>query len=44
MQHLYQEHLGQPLLQGSKGVKRCQRLPNISRRTAVITPPHEENV
>ena len=31
MQHLDQEHIGQPFLKWSKGVKRRQRLPNISR-------------
>ena len=44
MQHLCQEHIGQPSLEWSKGVKRSQRLPNISRRTALSASPHEENV
>jgi hypothetical protein len=44
MQPLYQEHIGQPLLEWSKRAKRSQRLPNISRRTALTAAPHEENV
>jgi hypothetical protein len=32
MQHLGQEHIGRSLREWSKGVKRSQRLPNISRR------------